>query len=346
MLALRPLLVGFGFYVASASAQSLLAVLQNSGHTEFARLLQEQEAVINAVPGSRLIVYAPPNAAISKNGGAILARESLLTDNQTKSGLFNYAEDTAPELRRRWLAGPGDTGTGACPVWALETLLSHPSLVNLGPGRNQTIVQKDVGSASLGVVFSGLGAGVKVTSSDIPFGGGVVRPIAGTLTLPRNLSATLPFLNVGKFEAALQRTGLLADLDSRTRITVLIPTDAAFRNTSNLPEARLIQALKGHVLVDVAAYTPLLRDGASFRTLGGTNVTVSVQGETVFLGGSRISSGDAIITNGVVHTIDRVLAGSVITPIVTGAAVAFRPILTYLYALPAVVAVLAVYYAL
>ncbi len=128
-----------------------------------------------------------------------------------------------------------------------------------------------------------------------------------TLTLPRNLSATLPFLNVGRFEAALQRTGLLADLDGRAKITVLAPVDSVFAtNTSSLPEGQLAEALKRHVLVGVTAYTPLLRDGAVFRTLGGTNVTVSVRGGEVYLGEALVVSGDAILTNGVVHTIDTV----------------------------------------
>jgi len=169
----QTLLAGFGLFASSASAQSLLSVLQNNGHTEFARLLQEQGAVIESVPDARLIVYAPPNAAIARNGGAIIARQTTGTD-ATAAALLSYAKDTAVELRRRT-----DPPAEKCPVWVYETLLSDPAFVNLGPGRNQTIVQKDVGASAVGVVFTGLGDSVKITSNDIPFGGGVVRPIAG-----------------------------------------------------------------------------------------------------------------------------------------------------------------------
>ncbi|KAK4227407.1 FAS1 domain-containing protein [Podospora fimiseda] len=326
-------LAGLGLFAVSASAQSLLSVLQNNGHTEFARLLQEEGAVIESVPGARLIVFAPPDVAISRNGDAIVARQT--EGNQTKRALYNYAKETAPDLRRQTAK--------ECAVWAYETLFSDPELVNLGPGRNQTIVQKDVGSAAVGVVFTGLGDSVKVTSSDIPFAGGVVRPIAGTLTLPRNLSATLPFLNVDRFEAALQRTGLLTQLDAKAKITVLAPPDSVFaKNASSLPDDQLAETLKRHILVNVAAYTPLLPDGAVFQTLGGTNVTVSLRGNEVYIGGALIVSGDAIITNGVVHTIDKFLPGSVTTPpppLVTGAAAALRPMNLFSFALPVIMAV-------
>jgi uncharacterized surface protein with fasciclin (FAS1) repeats len=124
--------------------------------------------------------------------------------------------------------------------------------------------------------------------------------------LPRNLSATLPFLNVDKFQAALQRTGLLAELDARPRITVLAPTDAILGNISSLTNAQLSDVLKRHILINVPAYTPLIRDGASFTTLAGGNVTASVHGDDISIGGALIVSGDSLISNGVVHTVDRV----------------------------------------
>ena len=59
-------------------------------------------------------------------------------------------------------------------------------------------------------------------------------------------------------------------------------------------------------MVGVTAYTPLLRDGTVFHTLGGTDVTVTVRGSEVYIGGALIVSGDAIVKNGVVHTVDGV----------------------------------------
>ena len=69
----------------------------------------------------------------------------------------------------------------------------------------------------------------------------------------------------------------------------------------------LAQVLRQHLLLGPPAYTPLLVDGASYTTLAGTTLTVSVRGPD-FIGGARIMAGDAIVKNGVVHTIDRVSA--------------------------------------
>lgn len=60
-----------------------------------------------------------------------------------------------------------------------ESLLDGPGWVNLGPQRNQSIVEKYAALASAPVVFTGLGESVKITASDIPFDGGVVRPVSG-----------------------------------------------------------------------------------------------------------------------------------------------------------------------
>jgi len=73
-----------------------------------------------------------------------------------------------------------------------------------------------------------------------------------------------------------------------------------------LPDAELAQALRGHILLCRPAYTPLSVDGATYTTLAGTTVSVTVRGPDFFVGGAKILSGDAIVKNGVVHTVDRV----------------------------------------
>ncbi|KAF4513576.1 hypothetical protein G6O67_000830 [Ophiocordyceps sinensis] len=177
------------------------------------------------------------------------------------------------------------------PGSVLVTLLSNSEFVNLGR-RNQNIVEKGVALPSLLLVLSGLGASVKVTGADIPFDNGFIRPIDGVLTLPRN-------------------AGLLAEIDSRASITVLAPDDSAFaRISTDLPYERLKELLRRHVLVDFPAHTPLLQDGDVYSTLAGGQVTVSVANGIARVNGARILAGDAIITNGVIHTINSVLGAS------------------------------------
>ncbi|RYO74894.1 hypothetical protein DL764_010672 [Monosporascus ibericus] len=295
-----------------AFAQSLLAVLQENGFTEYAERLQG-DPILSAGPG--LIVYTPTNAALVGNGNVTVTRRQDAGSDNSAENSYGCVNATAP----RWVDPAefeGDSGAGNATLRKKQvgpsgsvygTLLDDPEWVNLGPGRNQTIVEKRVPTASLPLVFTGLGASVGVAASDIPFEGGIIRPINGVLTLPRNLSYTLPFLSAERFGAALQNAGLFPDLDNRAIITVFAPNDAAFGDANNLPDAQLAQLLREHVVVGFPAYTPLLVGGRTYRTLGGSDVTVSIRDGVAYINGARILAGDAIIKNGVVHTIDRLL---------------------------------------
>ncbi|RYP33110.1 hypothetical protein DL767_004895 [Monosporascus sp. MG133] len=310
---------------ASALAQPLLTALEENGFTEFARVLQG-DPILNAGPD--IIVYAPTNAALTGSNRTVpVTRRDDEDDNRASNG-YKAVDATAP--------GPVGPPTDivrirdvmVSPGSALVTLLDDPEFVNLGPGRNQIIVEKSVASASLPLVFSGLGASVKVTGDDIPFDNGVIRPINGDVTLPENVSSTLPFLGVDTFHGFLQQSGLLAELDTRAGITVLAPDDNAFANITNLTDTELTELLRQHILIDFPAYTPLLVDGAVYPTLAGGNVTVSVRDDVIYLNGARILAGDAITINGAIHTIDTVLGTSSPPPrpVTTAAAMTIKPL--------------------
>ena len=118
------------------------------------------------------------------------------------------------------------------------------------------------------------------------------------------MSETLPFLGLDDVLSALQKTGLITNLDNTASITFLAPDDSAFPD--GLSGDELAQVLRQHLLQGPPAYTPLLVDGASYTTLAGTTVAVSVQGPDIFIGGARILAGYSIIKNGVIHTVDKV----------------------------------------
>lgn len=123
-------------------------------------------------------------------------------------------------------------------------------------------------------------------------------------TLPALLSETLPYLGTTDVLSALQRTGLLADLDNRTSITFLAPDNSALSQISDDDE--LAQALRQQVLLGTPRYSPLLVDGASYDTLAGTTVTVSIRDTDIYLGDARILASDAVMKNGVTHVVDKV----------------------------------------
>ncbi|KAM6522113.1 hypothetical protein FALCPG4_011802 [Fusarium falciforme] len=190
------------------------------------------------------------------------------------------------------------------------TFLDDPAYVNLGWVNNQSLVERpsDYYAGAKRQVYTGLGGSVNVAGKDIPFDNGVIRPIDGDLTLPESISSTLPHLGVDKFHNLVKKSGLLSVLDSTAGITVLAPDNSAFKNVTQWSNTDLTEFIKGHILVNFPAYTPLLKDGLVYPTLGGGKVKVTVQGGTIYLNGAKILAGDAIAVNGAVHTIDRVLS--------------------------------------
>ncbi|KAK3329137.1 FAS1 domain-containing protein [Apodospora peruviana] len=289
-------------------SQSLQTVLQDNGLTEFLQELRETDPDLLDVPaGSKLIVYAPSNEAV--NGSSVIVRRDDSKDEEKKKQIarnqIHFANTIAPILRRRQSGDAG--GTAAASGSVFRTLLNGSEFVNLGPGKNQSVVEKSLsGAPRPEAVFSGLGAKANVVAADIPFDGGVIRPIDQFLVLPRNLSTSLPALGLGDFKSALERTGLLETFDKATSLTILAPQNSALENSSCWwSDAKLTSALKLQVLVDFPGYTPLLKNNAKYRTLGGTSVTVVIRDNKIFVGGAEILAADAIIKNGVLHTVDR-----------------------------------------
>lgn len=114
-------------------------------------------------------------------------------------------------------------------------------------------------------------------------------------------------MSASKFLQALDQAGILSEVDSRAAITVLAPNDAAFRrDTANMSTSQIASVLRNHIIVSTTAYTPLIQSGMVFATLSGGSVTASIVDDVVSFGGARVAAADAIIKNGVIHTINKV----------------------------------------
>lgn len=172
-LQLLALLVLHSTAVLSRSS-SLLDVLRKEGFTEFASLLEGPDGFDVANAGPDLIVYAPTNAAFAGIAASNCTSRLVRRDDVKKaSGKQHVAKSRFGGDKRR------ATITTVPGAEALMTLLDDPTYVNLGPGQNSSIVQKNVPNAGLPTVLTGGGAVVKVTALDIKFDGGVIRPISG-----------------------------------------------------------------------------------------------------------------------------------------------------------------------
>jgi transforming growth factor-beta-induced protein len=124
--------------------------------------------------------------------------------------------------------------------------------------------------------------------------------------------------DLNMFLAATEAAGVMDGLHGTGPFTVFIPTDAAF--SSYLEKAGMTQA---EVFADTAALRRLvdhhivnMKDdaemvmsmaGQSLTTAAGTELDVSVEGETVMVDDATITRYDIAATNGVIHVIDGVL---------------------------------------
>jgi len=94
--------------------------------------------------------------------------------------------------------------------------------------------------------------------------------------------------------------------------TVFAPTNAAFSGVSNLDELlqdkeKLKKILQYHVVSDAVLYSYGLTNGATVNTLADQMVTVTIANNIVKVNDATVTSPDLTVTNGVIHTIDKVL---------------------------------------
>ena len=160
----------------------------------------------------------------------------------------------------------------------------------------------------------------QVIVADIEADNGVVHVIDAVLLPPAPVTTTVVDIIVNSedhtlLEAAVIEAGLVDALSAEGPFTVFAPTDAAI---TALIEALEITAedllalpnlgdiLQYHVVAG-AAMSGDLTDGQEIETLLGSNVTVTINAEGVFINDAQVTVADIEADNGVVHVIDAVL---------------------------------------
>lgn len=121
--------------------------------------------------------------------------------------------------------------------------------------------------------------------------------------------------NFTTLAAALEAGGLIDTLKSDGPFTVFAPTDAAF---AKLPDGtvemllrpenkdKLISILTYHVIPGrVSAADVVKLDSAA--TANGSDVSVSIRDDSVFINDSRVVAIDIDASNGIIHVVDTVI---------------------------------------
>jgi uncharacterized surface protein with fasciclin (FAS1) repeats len=121
--------------------------------------------------------------------------------------------------------------------------------------------------------------------------------------------------------AAIEAAGLAATLAGEGPFTIFAPDDEAFveylgemgmtAEDALADTAFLSSLLQGHVVeaADDSGMVAGMVDNP-FVSLAGTELPVTVDGDTITIGGAEIVEADIFATNGVIHVIDTVLAPS------------------------------------
>ena len=227
---------------------------------------------------------------------------------------------------------PTDDAFKALPAGTLETLLADPTgtladillyhvvgakakSTDLSDGQTiTTLLGKDIT-----VTINGEGVFIndaKVTVADIEADNGVVHVIDAVL-LPPVVTVVDIIVNSSAhdtLEAAVIAAGLADDLSGEGPFTVFAPTDDAFKalpagTLETLladPTGTLADILLYHV-VGAKAKSTDLSDGQTITTLLGKDITVTINGEGVFINDAKVTVADIEADNGVVHVIDAVL---------------------------------------
>jgi uncharacterized surface protein with fasciclin (FAS1) repeats len=114
------------------------------------------------------------------------------------------------------------------------------------------------------------------------------------------------------FAAGIKAAGLTDAFAAKGPFTVFAPTDEAFKRLPSGAYDRLLKdsaKLKAVLNYHVVSGHLMARDMKSgdVMTLQGSTLTAAVSSSDVRVNGARITQGDLVATNGVVHAIDEVI---------------------------------------
>ena len=243
---------------------------------------------------------------------------------------------------------PTNAAFEALPEGALETLLANPTVLadllkyhvvsgnvmstDLSDGPVPTLLDGETIEVSVsgGVTLNGSS---NVTSADNEASNGVVHIIDEVLfpegfELPKQniveIAAGTPDLSI-LVEALTKFPDLVEALSAEGTYTVFGPNNDAFvallgvigqSSLDDIPESVLRDILEYHVISTAALLSTDLSDGQTAATIGGEDVTVSIDGSDVFISDSKVLTPDVVASNGVVHIMESVMVPPSIEPII------------------------------
>jgi uncharacterized surface protein with fasciclin (FAS1) repeats len=270
------------------------------------------------------IMIPTTNASIIFNsqGFSVLAQVLQLT---------SLLEGQDSDETRTTLFAPTDNAFLAVPEDILESLVAAPQkltdalLYHVAEGRtfssdlsDQLEITTAQGETAI-ITLNTEGAFIndaQIILTDFFTGNGIIHVIdAVLLPAPTTvMDVVIRSEDHTVLQIALDTANLSSTLQADGTYTLFAPTDAAFAElpTETLnallsePEGQLTDILLYHVL-DSEVLSTDLSDGLTATTLNGTDITVTIDDDNVFINNAQVIAADIVTENGIVHVIDVVL---------------------------------------
>ncbi len=78
-------------------------------------------------------------------------------------------------------------------------------------------------------------------------------------------------------------------------------------NVTPLTPQQLLEILEYACVEGTVAYSSLLTNGATFQTVQGKNMTMTVQNGTTYVDNAKLIRADILVSNGVIQVLDRLV---------------------------------------
>ncbi|OLN89654.1 Fasciclin-like arabinogalactan protein-like protein 7 [Colletotrichum chlorophyti] len=283
---------------STAAAQNLTAALasQNNTLSALTTLLGSQPGLVSSLSQAQnLTILAPSNDALEAFLQSPGAAEAA-----TDAGLI------AAILQYHVLNGTYYASNFTDEPQFIHTLLQNQTYANVTEGQ---VVQAQTVDGNVHF-FSALRENSTVTEANVTFDAGVIHIIDKVLTLPLSINETLRAANLTAALGAIQAANVSSALAEAEDLTIFIPNNDAFNAIGNLTAnltSELPNILQYHVVAGSVLYSTDISGNTSVATLQGSNVTVQVIDDNVYVNEAKVVIPNILIANGVVHVIDGVL---------------------------------------
>lgn len=135
----------------------------------------------------------------------------------------------------------------------------------------------------------------------------IIILLSSYFTLPEALIDTANLNGQTAFTGLAKSYNQTGTLNNTPDITYFIPNNGAFAMEDSTNSYSTIQdLLLGHLVPNFAGYLPSLNNGATYRSQGGSQFTVSIRGSDYYVNNAKIVLPNVIVENGVAHVIDQV----------------------------------------